>query len=183
MASTPIEEDYPLWLQEIVLHSAPIIAVAIDLPDESAQTNDALRTAAQRMLTTLPSARLAALNVRRLGRITLDTTLDKEGHTKQIDRLVALRHWAQGLKLDDQRFTAHVLEGVDPAAAILDFATANRVDHILIGARQASVMRKLLGSISAKVGAEAPCSVTVVRPPRQESAASGAADAAAPGLF
>jgi nucleotide-binding universal stress UspA family protein len=165
------------------LSAAPIIAVALDLTDESAQTNDALRTAAQRMLTTLPSARLAALNVRRLGRITLDTTLDEKGHNKQIDRLVNLRHWAQPLKLDEQRFTAHVLEAVDPAAAILDFAAANRVDHILIGARQASVMRKLLGSVSAKVAAEAPCSVTVVRAPRHGPPASEAADVSPPGLF
>jgi len=165
------------------LSAAPIIAVALDLTDEAAQANDALRKAAQRMLTTLPSARLAALNVRRLGRITLDTTLDEKGHNKQIDRLVALRHWAQGLKLDEQRFTAHVLEAVDPAAAILDFATANRVDHILIGTRQASVRRKLLGSVSAKVAAEAPCSVTIVRPPREELSASESADAAPPGLF
>jgi eukaryotic-like serine/threonine-protein kinase len=85
------------------------------------------------------------------------------------------------LKLDDQRFTAHVIEGVDPAAAILDFATANRVDHILIGARRSSVMRKLLGSVSAKVAAEAPCSVTIVRPPRHELPASE--DASPPGLF
>jgi nucleotide-binding universal stress UspA family protein len=165
------------------LSAAPIIAVALDLTDESAQANDALRTTAQRMLTTLPSARLAALNVRRLGRITLDTTLDEKGHNKQIDRIVALRHWAQDLKLDDQRFTAHVLEAIDPAAAILEFATANRVDHILIGAREASMRRKLLGSVSAKVAAEALCSVTIVRPPRQELPASEAADASPPGLF
>jgi K+-sensing histidine kinase KdpD len=60
----------------------------------------------------------------------------------------------------------HVLEAVDPAAAILEFAEANHVDHIVIGARQNSLLRTLLGSVSAKVAAEAPCSVTVVRPPR-----------------
>jgi hypothetical protein len=40
------------------------------------------------------------------------------------------------------------------------------VDHILIGARQGSLLRTLLGSVSAKVAAEAPCTVTVVRPAR-----------------
>lgn len=148
------------------LHSAPIVAVAIDLEAEPAAVNDALRLSAQRLLAMLPSARLACLNVRRLGRIALDTTLDEQGHSKQIDRLVGLRHWAAPLKLDEQRLTVHVLEAVDPAAAILEFAENNRVDHILIGARQASVMRKLLGSVSAKVAAEATCSVTVVRPRR-----------------
>lgn len=149
------------------LYSAPIVAVAIDLDEESAPINEALRVSAQRLLAMLPSARLACLNVRKTARIALDTTLDDQGHSKQIDRLVGLRHWAEPLKLDEQRLTVHVLEAVDPAAAILEFADNNRVDHILIGARQASVMRKLLGSVSAKVAAEALCSVTVVRPRRQ----------------
>lgn len=146
--------------------SAPIVAVAIDLTEGSPPLNDALRRTAQRMLATLPSARLACINVLKLGRVTIDTTLDEEGRNKQIDRLVALRHWAEPFKLDSQRLTAHVLEAVDPAHAILDFALANRVDHIVIGARQNSLMRTLLGSVSARVAAEAPCSVTVVRPPR-----------------
>jgi nucleotide-binding universal stress UspA family protein len=109
-------------------------------------------------------SRLACLNVLKLGRITLDFTLDEHGHNIQIDRLVALRHWAEPLKLAEHRLTAHVLEGVDPAAAILEFAQANHVDHVLIGARQNSLLRKLLGSVSAKVAAEATCTVTVVRP-------------------
>ena len=57
----------------------------------------------------------------------------------------------------------------DPASAILEFAEVNHVDHIVIGARQNSFARTLLGSVSAKVAAEAPCSVTVVRPPRMAS--------------
>ena len=71
------------------------------------------------------------------------------------------------LKLDQSRLTVHVLEAVDPAAAILEFAEANHVDHIVIGARQHSFARSLLGSVSAKVSGEAPCTVTVVRPPRR----------------
>ena len=146
------------------LASAPIIAVAIDLAEASAPINDSLRVTAERILATLPSARLACLNVLKQGRITLDFTLDEHGHNIQIDRLVALRHWAEPLKLAEHRLTAHVLEGVDPAAAILEFARANHVDHVLIGARQNSLLRKLLGSVSAKVAAEATCTVTVVRP-------------------
>ena len=148
------------------LSSAPIVAVAIDLAEGSAALNDALRVTAGRILATLPSARLACVNVLKQGRITIDFTLDEQGHNKQIDRLVALRHWAEPIKLDEHRLTAHVLEGVDPAAAILEFAQANQIDHILIGARQDSLMRKLLGSVSAKVAAEARCTVTVVRPNR-----------------
>ncbi len=59
-----------------------------------------------------------------------------------------------------------MLEAVDPAAAILEFAKANHVDHIIIGAGQSTMLRSLLGSVSARVAAEAACTVTVVRPPR-----------------
>jgi eukaryotic-like serine/threonine-protein kinase len=148
------------------LASSPIVAVALDMAEGSDALNEAMRVTAMRILATLPSARLACLNVLKLGRVTLDKTLDEAGNNKHIDRLVALRHWASPLKLDEGRLTVHVLEAVDPASAILDFVNANHVDHVIIGARQNSFARALLGSVSAKVVAEAACTVTVVRPPR-----------------
>ena len=147
------------------LASGPIVAVALDV-EGSGSLNQALWVTAERILATLPSARLACLNVLKLGRVTIDRTLDQQGNNKHIDRLVALRHWASPLKLEAGRLTVHVLEAVDPAAAILEFAAVNHVDHIVIGARQSSFVRSLLGSVSSKVAAEAPCTVTVVRPPR-----------------
>ncbi len=143
---------------------APIVAVAIDLEEDSASINEVLRVTATGVLATLPAARIACLNVLKQSRITIDTSLDEHGHNKHIDRMVGLKHWAAPLKLEGGRLTVHVIEAVDPASAIIEFAQANRVDHILIGARQNSVLRKLLGSVSAKVAAEAPCTVTVVRP-------------------
>ena len=127
---------------------------------------NACASTAEQLLATLPSARLACINVLKLGRITIDRTLDEQGNNKHIDRLVALRHWASPLKLDESRLTVHVLEAIDPASAILEFTAVNHVDHIVIGARQNSMMRTFLGSVSAKVAAEAACTVTVVRPPR-----------------
>ena len=152
------------------LAASPIVMVALDFSDDSTALTDAMRVIAEQVLATLPSARLACVNVLKLGRITIDRTLDEEGRNKHIERMIALQHWAQPLKLDDIRLTVHVLEAVDPASAILEFAAANQVDRIVIGARQNSLMRSLLGSVSAKVAAEASCTVTVVRPPR--SAAS-----------
>src|SRR6476469_5579829 len=151
------------------LASGPIVAVALDLVEGSDALNEALRVTSERILATLPSARLACLNVLKLGRITIDRTLDEEGKNKHVDRLVTLRHWAQPLRLGENRLSVHVLEAIDPGAAILEFAAVNRVDHIVIGARQHSLARALLGSVSAKVAAEAPCTVTVVRPPRLAS--------------
>ena len=148
------------------LASCPIVAVALDTAEAADELNEALRVTAGRMLATLPSARLACLNVLKLSRVTIDRTLDEQGNNKHIGRMVALRHWASPLQLDDDRLTVHVLEAMDPAAAILEFAAVNHVDHIVIGARRSSLARTLLGSVSAKVAAEAACSVTVVRPPR-----------------
>ena len=158
------------------LASSPIVAVALDTAEASPVLNEALRVTTERMLATMPSARLACINVLRLGRVTIDRTLDEQGNNKHIDRMVALKHWASPLKLDDSRLTVHVLEAVDPASAILEFAEVNHVDHLIVGARQDSMLRTLLGSVSAKVAAEASCTVTVVRPRRlAELARSGSA--------
>ena len=159
------------------LASGPIVVVALDTEEGSGALNECLRRTAAQLLATLPSARLACLNVLKLGRVTIDRTLDEQGNNKHIDRLVALRHWAPPLELDESRLTVHVLEAIDPAAAILEFTGVNHVDHIVIGARQNSMLRTLLGSVSAKVAAEAACTVTVVRPPRSAPAAAKAASA------
>jgi serine/threonine protein kinase len=148
------------------LAAGPIVAVAIDTEEGFGRLNECLRATVEQLLATLPSARLACVNVLKLGRITIDRTLDEQGNNKHIDRLVALRHWASPLKLDDSRLTVHVLEAIDPASAILEFTGVNQVDHIVIGARQHSMLRTFLGSVSARVAAEAVCTVTVVRPPR-----------------
>jgi len=78
-------------------------------------------------------------------------------------RLVKLKAWAAGIELPDHRLTYTVLEGPDPGQAIIDYATANHVDHIMMGARGHSTARRYLGSVSAQVVAEAHCSVTVIR--------------------
>jgi eukaryotic-like serine/threonine-protein kinase len=154
------------------ISSAPIVAVAVDVGEASSDINEALRTASGRILATLPLARLACLNVLKLGRVMLDSTLDEEGHSKRVERLVALRHWAEPLKLEPHRLSVHVLEAVDPANAILEFAQANHVDHIIVGPRRSSLLRNLLGSVSAKVAAEASCTVTVARPARSGNSPS-----------
>ena len=142
---------------------APIVAVAVNLDDMTPELAEKLRRTALRILERSPQARLAVLNVQKLNRIALDQTLDAEGNNKHVQRLVALKDWARPLQIEDGQATFHVLEAVDPADAILDYARLNNVDHIVMGARASSVMRKLLGSVSARVAAEAPCSVTVTR--------------------
>jgi len=154
------------------LNHAPIILVAVDLTEGTAALNDELRKVTGRLLATLPAARLACLNIVKLNRIALDATLDAEGHNKHVDRLVGLKHWAEPMRLvEGEHLTMHVMDAVNPASAILEFAHENQVNHILIGARHQSLKRSLLGSVSAEVAASAPCTVTVVRP-QQRGAAS-----------
>jgi nucleotide-binding universal stress UspA family protein len=147
---------------EDAIAAAPIVAVAVDLGAEEA-LHAALREMVGRVLETLPGARLACLNVLRQNLIALDTTLDDQGNNKHLQRLVELKHWAAPLGLAEGRATFHVLEAINPAGAILEHARANRVDHIVMGARAQSLKRRVLGGVSAEVAAEAPCSVTVVR--------------------
>ena len=155
------------------LAASPIVLVALDLGAGSNALNEVIRVTVEQVLSTSPSARLACLNVLKLNRLAIDRTLDEQGQNKHVDRLVALQHWARPFHLEDDRLTVHVLEAIDPAGAILEFAAVNLVDHIIIGARQNSMMRALLGSVSAKVASEAPCTVTVVRPSRLAWRADG----------
>ncbi len=144
------------------LRSAPIVAVAIDLDsDEGLQA--ALREQIVRMLGSRRDARIACLNVLKTALLSIDTTLDDQGRNRHVQRLLELKHWARPLALGETRLTFHVLEAADVADAILDYARANRVDHLVLGARTESLSRRLLGGVSGKVAAEAPCSVTVMR--------------------
>jgi nucleotide-binding universal stress UspA family protein len=73
--------------------------------------------------------------------------------------------------------TFHVLESPDPADAIIEYAHNNDVDHIVMGARASSAVRRILGSVSSQVVAEAACTVTVVRTPQPKGAeATGSAN-------
>lgn len=142
---------------------APIIAVAVDLSEASQAGAELLRTTVGRILSTHPGARLACLHVLKQGVITLDETLDADGRNKHLQRLAELRHWVEPLRLEEGRATFHVLEAPSAATAILGYLHANHVDHLVMGARNQSLRRTLLGSVSGEVAAHAPCTVTIVR--------------------
>ena len=151
--------------------SVPVIVVAVDLSPEGERLAEVLRTAVTRMLTIEPDARIACVNVIKTARIGIDQGTDDQGNNLHVVRLVALKQWADSIDLPDHRLTYTVLEGSDPGQAILDYATTNHVDHIVMGARGHSTTRRYLGSVSAQVVAEAHCSVTVIRlPERREDA-------------
>ncbi|MEL1265156.1 bifunctional serine/threonine-protein kinase/universal stress protein [Pseudoxanthomonas putridarboris] len=154
---------------------APLIMVAVDLKHHDLGLNDALRDTVQRIVQTSPGARLACITVMRTARIGLDSNLDADGRNRHVKRLVGLRDWARPLELPHHRITFHVLESSDVADALVDYARNNVIDHLIMGARGVTGVRRILGSVSARVVAEANCTTTVVR-----SRADGAAEATAP---
>ena len=147
-----------------LLSRAPIIMTAIDLAPNAEGLREALAVAVRRVLATEPAARLACVNVLKISLLGLDPAVDKLGRNPHLQRLVELKHWARALPVAAERITYHVFESTDTASALVDYARHNHIDHIIIGARGSSPLRRYLGSVSSKVVAEAPCTVTVVRP-------------------
>ncbi len=157
---------------------APILLVAVDLSPEMETLSHNLFLSVKRMLIIQPDARVACVNVIKTARLGIDQTTDEAGNHLHVSRLVGLKSWADGFDLPDDRLTYSILENTDPATAILEHAEAIEADHIMMGARGHSTARRFLGSVSARVVAEASCSVTVIRRPekrRSEEATEAAA--------
>ena len=146
---------------------SPIIMAAVDVDKAEEALLEQLRETVRRIVAAEPGARLACVSVMRVARIGMDELVDTRGQSHHVKQLVGLKHWARPiskqLDLDDGRLTFHVLEAPDPATALIDFAARNQVDHVVMGARGNSALRRYLGSVSSQVVARAECTVTVVR--------------------
>ena len=153
-------------VQQVGAGSAIIIA-AVDTDNAEPELLTQLRATVQRLASTEPGARVACVSVMKTARIGMDELTDKQGRSHHVKKLVALKDWgyplASALELGDARLTYHVLEAPDPAGAIVEFAAKSGADHIIMGARGNSTLRRYLGSVSSAVLAESPCTVTVVR--------------------
>ncbi|MFT3857307.1 MAG: bifunctional serine/threonine-protein kinase/universal stress protein [Aquabacterium sp.] len=150
-----------------LVERSPIIMVAIGVKTGTPDLDRKLLATVRRIMQIEPGARLAVVSVMKVNRVGMDKLTDEEGNSLHVQQLVAIKHWArplqQQLQLDEHRLTFHVLEAPDTAQAIVEFANKNQVDHIVMGARGNSALRRYLGSVSAQVVAQAHCSVTVVR--------------------
>jgi eukaryotic-like serine/threonine-protein kinase len=143
--------------------AAPIIVVAIGPKTINGPLGAALRDKLATTLAATPQARVVAMTILRDNDERMDPSLEIVTSNRHVARMVALKHWAKPLGLRDQAISYHVPEAASPAEAILEYARANHVDHIIMGARAESAIRTILGSVSAQVAAHAPCTVTVVR--------------------
>ncbi len=147
------------------LSAAPIVLVAIATHHRNEAQHEALREAARRVMGARPGVRIACVTVIRpvseLGGSSDEDTAARQ----RVQQVVALRHWAEPLQLASSRVSYHVLEG-DPAAALLEYARANQVDQIVVGAPPPDLpLGGVLRTVATRVALEAPCTVTLVRPP------------------
>ena len=136
---------------------APIVLVALASEEGDGALYEALRGAVQRLCGSDGRCRIACATV-----VPPAAALTGAGDAatatgRHIRHLVELRRWARPLELAEERLTYHVLESEKPAAALIDYASVNEVDQILIGAARGG------RDLAAQVAAGAPCSVTVVR--------------------
>lgn len=145
------------------LSQAPIVLAAVATTHTNEAEFRALRQTVRRLLRLDPHARLACLAVIRPSAEVGGPAEDQHAAT-HIKHLVLLRHWAEPLQLPQGRASFHVLVAGDAAAAILEYARVNQVDHIVIGAPASDrSLKGLLATVSTSVAANAPCTVTVVR--------------------
>lgn len=142
---------------------APHVLVAIDTTCNSETLFQVLRDATRRTIGGEQHWRVSCVSVLEPSALTEQEDGAEIMRGLHLQRLVELHHWAQPLGLPPERLRFHVMEGSDVPARLIDYARASHADHIIIGARGSSGLRRLLGSVSARVAAEAPCTVTVVR--------------------
>jgi nucleotide-binding universal stress UspA family protein len=143
----------------------PIILVAIGPVQSDVMLLEAMRDAVRRVIAADERCRIACATAVPPA-AALSGERDEDTATgRHIKHLVALRQWARPLQLPEERVTYHVLESEKPAAALIDYARMNEVDHILVGAARGGASARLFPGVSAQIVADAPCTVTVVRPP------------------
>jgi eukaryotic-like serine/threonine-protein kinase len=143
---------------------APLMIAAIDTRQSDEDLRERMQITAKNLLQAYPESRLICLS-------TISSTPTFEGNQENETasgivrgHLVQLMDWAKPLKLPPERISYHVLEAMDPASRIVEFAKDNDASLILIGASH-----KLPNKVTpwrtsmTKIVEEAPCSVHIVR--------------------
>ena len=146
----------------------PVVVVALAMWKMSEPLLQALRHAAHDITVADPRCRIACVTVVPRSAGLSDVRNEDPPTDRHIKRLVELRRWARPLELREECLTYHVLESDKPAQALIDFATMNDVDQVLLGSPRGGALSRWFTGVCAQVVADAPCSVTVVRP-RPES--------------
>jgi serine/threonine protein kinase len=156
-------EEEPLLRPYERIAGAPHVLVALDLAHASPALKEVLQQQVRKIARAEPHSTFTCLAViapEEAAPFAEGGRQSPEGVTVPIQ--VAQRQWAQPLRLPPDRIFFQVIPGL-PAAAIVEYAARHGVDQIILGARGSGTLRRVLGSVSSKVVAQAPCTVTVVR--------------------
>lgn len=145
------------------LKRAPHVMVAVDTDSRNEALAEAMRLTLKRLIAHDPHWQVTCLSVLEPSILTEQDEADELQRSLHSARLSAIHQWAQPLGLPAGRIRFHVLTGADAATCLIDYATQMHADHLIVGARGSSSMRRLLGSVSSRIATEANCSVTVVR--------------------
>ena len=136
----------------------PIVMVAVPHHETSDAALYALRQAVKRSLGIRPGARLACVTVIDPPGLQADEAALHRQHAEQ------LRLWARGLDIDGHQASFHVLQSGDVASALLAYAGTNRVSLMVLGAATHGLaLQRWIPTVPARVAAEAPCSVLLVK--------------------
>jgi nucleotide-binding universal stress UspA family protein len=152
----------PSPLPTMQLEQAPIVMVAVPWKDASDATLYSLRAAAARSLAIRPGARVACVTVVSPGDVDESAGITETAvHRAQLDRL---RQWARGLDLESHPVSYHVIESGDVAKALTDYARANAISLMILGAATHGVkLQRVIATVPVRVAMEAPCSVLLVK--------------------
>ena len=139
---------------------APVIMVAVDTMHPDDVRHPAIRQATARLLSQTREFRLILVSVVR-GEPVAPAAERRGIH---LEHLIRLRHWVTPLGVAASRLSLHVVESLSPTRSLLDFASANNVDLIVIGAPSGEQPALAWWrSVASGVTANAHCSVHVVR--------------------
>jgi nucleotide-binding universal stress UspA family protein len=136
----------------------PIVMVAVPHHDTTDAGLYGLRQAVKRSLGIRPGARLACVTVIAPPGAQEDEPALHRQHAEQ------LRQWARGLDLQGHQVSFQVLQSDDVAQALLAYARANHVSLMVLGAATHGLaLQRWIPTVPARVAAEAPCSVLLVK--------------------
>ncbi len=140
----------------------PHVLVALDPAPTDRSLRYALRDAVHKLARSEPHAYFTFLSVVERAPEAKEDNDVSAANSPAIQCLAEMRNWAQPLHLRPERVHFHVIPGA-PVPALVEYAQAHAIDHVILGTRAKAGVDRLLGSVSYRVMRQAPCSVTVVR--------------------
>lgn len=170
------EERQPMPAKpRVLVDRAPVIMVAVDTSHPEDPRHAALQWTTRRMASLNLEFRMICLSVVPPASIDEERPVETSSSGLQLIHKVRLKNWIEPMGLPPERVTFHVIESTTPAESILEFAAANHVNLIVLGAPAPSeAAMAWWRSTASSVTANAHCSVHVVRVGGVNSAAATA---------